>query len=260
MIKQKSIYFLVILLCICWCIKYAQLAYAVPDAQEVSENENKPAKIGIGILYSNSPYIGVDDEVFPVPLIIAEYKNFYIDGRTFGYILKENRNISFSIVGKPRFMGYEASDSSVLRGMQDRDWTLDAGLRLVIKNDLFVIDIAGINDILSVHEGFEGCILVSKEFFKGFLTPRAGIKWQSSKLIDYYYGIENSEVRPGRPYYEGNSALNFVAGLTIAIPIGSSWAFVSDFEYENTDSEIGNSPIVDTDKVFTYVAGVVYRF
>jgi len=54
--------------------------------------------------------------------------------------------------------------------------------------------------------------------------------------------------------------LIYAAGLRVSAPLGEEWAAVLDFEYESLDSEISSSPIVDTSRVLTYVAGVVYRF
>lgn len=225
------------------------------------DNEESAAlRIGLGVRYSTQPWTDVDARVYPVPLVYGRYKNFYADGRSIGYILNDNDNLKFSIVGQPRLAGYDADDSSALNGMDDRDWSIDAGLRLTWDNDYFKLKVTGLSDILAEHDGQEVSAVFSKELWEGFITPRAGIKWLSGDLVDHYYGVKATEELPGRPEYIGSSTVNFVAGLTVAVPFLESWTAVADFEYEGLGSEITGSPIVEEEGTFTCVAGALYKF
>ena len=230
------------------------------DFWKIDREDLKGWVIGLGASYSTGAYIGADDDVYPVPLIVGQYKKFYIDGKFFGVILNDDENLKVSIVGFPRFMGYDDKDSTQLNGMDDRDASLDGGLRLAWDNEYFSLHITGLSDLLNNHQGQEVRLALSKKLLKGFLTPRVGVKWQGKDLVDYYYGVLGNEARATRPGYEGSDTVNYTAGVRMAIPLGDEWAFVFDFEYENFGSEISDSPIVDTDKDVTYVIGAVYRF
>lgn len=216
--------------------------------------------LGIGALYATKPYVDVDEETFVIPLAILEYKDFWIDGRVFGYKFYQIEDVEFSIAGQPRLMGFDSSDSSFLAGMEDREWSFDGGLRVSWENELFELNVTGVTDLFDKHQGQELSAIISKELFQGFLTPRLGVKWLSESLVDYYYGVRGREGTAARPPHEGDSSANFVTGLTAALPLGERWAFVTDFEYENLGSDIEDSPIVDANEILTYVIGIVYRF
>jgi len=218
--------------------------------------------VGAGALIATKPYTDVDEEVSAVPIIVGRYKHFYVDGTSLGYILHEGgeSGLEFSMVGKPRFMGYDSDDGAGLTGMEDREWSLDGGLRMVWAHDLFEVSLTGLADLLGHHEGQEVSAVISKKFFEGSLTPRIGVKWQSADMIDYYYGVRSNEVRSGRASYLGDDTVNWVAGVTIAVPMGEAWAFTVDFEYEGLGDEIEDSPIVNDHEVLTHVVGIVYRF
>lgn len=222
--------------------------------------EIEGAVLGVGALYSVSPYRGVDDNVAAVPIIVGKYKNLYSDGTSLGFILNDNEEVYFSIVGQPRFSGYDSDDSSFLNGMQDREWTIDGGLRLTWNNDLFLMNLTGITDLLSEHDGQQVGIVFSKEFFDGGITPRVGVKWLSDNLVEHYYGVAGTEATATRSSYEGGATVDYIAGFSVGIPLDDAWAIFGDFEYEKLGDEITDSPIVEEDNMFTYMLGAAYRF
>jgi len=216
--------------------------------------------LGVGVHYSVEPYTDVDDNVSAVPIIILKYKNLFVDGRSFGLILKEMNKFSVSLVGEPRVMGFDSGDSSALNGMEDRDWSLDGGLRLNWDSGYFLLKAEALTDLLSEHDGQELNVVISKSFFKGVFTPRVGVKWLSEPLVDHYFGVWDNETRAGRSAYSPDSAVNFIAGAAITVPLGENWAAGVDFEYQALGSEIKDSPIVDEEETLSCTAGVVYRF
>jgi outer membrane protein len=226
----------------------------------IDKEELKGSILGLGALYSTQPYTDVDEDVWVVPLIKGRYKRFYVDGKSFGYILNDNEEFEFSVLAKPRLMGYEDSDSPVLAGMDDREWSIDAGLRFKWNNQFFTLSITALNDILNEHQGQEINCMVSREFKEGLFTPRMGVRYLSDDIVDYYYGVLGNEATPSRPVYTAEATLNYFGGFTVSIPIGEKWAVIGDFEYESLGSEIEDSPIVDTQEIITYIVGAVYRF
>ncbi|MCG8431963.1 MAG: MipA/OmpV family protein [Candidatus Omnitrophica bacterium] len=216
--------------------------------------------VGMGVLYYSQPYTGVDSQAFPAPLVVAEYKGFFADGKSFGYYAVEEGGFKLAAVLDPRIQGYEPDDSSDLNGMAERDWSLDIGARLEWDNDYFSLSTTLLTDLLDNHQGQELSVVVEKEFFDGFLTPYLGLAWQSKDLVRYYYGVEGNEARPERPVYEPDAELNLLTGLRLAYPVGDNWAVVGDISYEGYGSEIQDSPIVDEDQQLRYMLGGVYRF
>jgi len=229
-------------------------------ALHIDEDELVSAVIGIGVLYHTSPYTGDEDDTWAIPIIVGEYKNFFSDGHAFGYTVNKDDEVELSVILQPRFMGYDDDESTELNGMDDREWSIDGGLKAEWLNEWFELDVTFVTDLSGKHEGQEISAIFSKEFMDGFITPRAGVKWRSEQLTDYYFGVRPSEVTVNRANYEPDSTVDYIAGIAVAVPLGDDWAIVGDFEFEGLGDEIQDSPIVDRDETFTYVLGAVYRF
>lgn len=254
------------------CVLVSMFALAVPAigwgmelindiAHSLEENLDDGSVLGLGAMIVESPYKGVDDDVYPVPVLVFESKQFFVDSTVFGYYFNDNSNpVRWAVIGSLRFQGYEADDSSDLNGMEDRDWAFDAGLRLSWKNELFDMNLEGVTDLSGTHQGQELRMVVSKELFGGFLTPKAGVKWQSEDLVGYYYGVNSNEVRAGRSQYSPDADIGYMAGLTIGIPLGEELVLIGDIECSFLGDEVQDSPIVGEDVIMRYVIGVVYRF
>ncbi len=227
----------------------------------LEENLDDGSLLGAGAMMIESPYRGVDDDVYPVPVLIFESKRFFVDKTVAGYYFNDRSNpVRWAVIGSLRLQGYEAHDSGDLDGMQDRDRAFDGGLRVRWKNEVIEMILEGLTDLSGTHQGQELRLDVTKELFAGFLTPKAGIKWQSDDLTDYYYGVKPNEVRAGRPEYTADADLEFMVGVTIGLPLGEKWALFGDIQCSFLGDEAEDSPVVGKDALMRYVLGAVYRF
>lgn len=228
----------------------------------LQEEVENGSVVGAGGMYVQSPLRDVDDEIYPVPLIVAEYNKFFIDGGVFGYYFQpKNDKLRFAIIGSPRiFQAFEADDSDYLAGMEERDWAFDAGVRVKWLTDDVNVNVEAVGDVSGTHEGGELRLMLSKPFLEGLLVPRGGVQWQSGSLNDYYYGVRESEVTGNRAAYEAESDLEYVVGLTINVPIGEKWAVVGDVQANLLGSNVQDSPIVEKDSPMRFILGSVYRF
>jgi outer membrane protein len=162
----------------------------------------------------------------------------------------------------PRFDGYEEENSAALRGMDDRDMTLDGGVAFALRGEWGVFGASVVTDILGKHDGQEVELSYSKPVRRGkwVISPAAGLRWQSSNLVDYYYGVRTGEVRTGRPAYDANAAVNPFVGLRLLRSLGKRWTLLGAAQYEWFDDEISDSPIVDEDYDISVMAGLLYSF
>jgi MipA family protein len=237
------------------------VVFTVAGIGWASELIDKGSLMGAGAMMIESPYKGVDDEIYPVPVLIFESKQFFIDKTVAGYYFNDKSSpVRWAVIGSLRLQGYEADDSSDLDGMQDRDRAFDGGLRISWKNDIINMILEAVTDLSGTHEGQELRLTIDKELFQGFLTPKAGVKWQSDDLTDYYYGVKPNEVRAGRAEYSADEDLEYMLGVTIGVPLGEKWALFGDIQCSFLGNEAENSPVVDKDALMRYVLGAVYRF
>lgn len=216
---------------------------------------------GMGIMYSDSPYEGVDSGVSIVPLLVLEHKRFFIDGSVAGYYFNSSdEKMRFAFLAGPQLNGYSSGDSDILSGMNDRRSGFDAGVRIKFSNDIFDSKLEFVSDISGRHDGSRARLVISKEILKGFLVPKFGIIYSNRRFSDYYYGVRPEEVKPGRPQYSLSSTVDYLLGLRIGVPLRDNLVLAANIDAVFMSSETEKSPLVNEDYIMRYVLGAVYRF
>jgi outer membrane protein len=182
------------------------------------------------------------------------------------YSLFEDDSWQVSGIAKVRFEGYEEDESDFLRGMDDREWTVELGASLS-KNFSFgdlTADFAA--DILGEHEGHETRFSYGYDFRDAFqipsltLSPNIGVNYRSRRLNDYYYGVRASEVTAARTQYDAGDSVGFFTGIRLGYRLSKDLSLLGLISLEWLDDEIRSSPIVDEDHIESFLLGLIYRF
>lgn len=242
----------------------AFLTTGLPGAENEPQaaTEKPGVYVGAGAVISGKPYVGADSKVYPVPLVGYEGERLYLRGISGGYRLVKMKRWSIGPTVRARFEGYEASDSPALSGMQDRNPTVDGGIDLAWMTDWGLFSTIVVTDLLGAHDGHElEASYTIRLPYAGFtIFPSVGVRWRSSNLVQYYYGVRDSEARPGRPAYKPDAAITPVVRLALRRDLSEKWGALLAAQYEWLDSEISNSPIVDDTSRLSLVLGVTYAF
>lgn len=234
--------------------------------EEVQARPESTFSAGVGFMVFDKPHKGGDTDVYPVPLIFWQKDRFVLSGIKFGYYFIYDEDWALSLIGQPRFEGYDDEESSALNGMDDREATYELGLECSRKFDWGTLSARILTDICGEHEGQEIQLTYKRKFENLLntgglaLTPSAGVNWRSKQLNDYYFGVEGNEAMAGRPEYHAGSSVGFLAGLRLDYPVGEKWNLFSSVNVEWLGSEITDSPIVDEDTMLWFMAGAMYRF
>ena len=228
--------------------------------------KSRPLTLGLVAGYLDKPYSALDDDAKRVvaPLILWEGERFFWRGGFGGYKFVNRPDLEVAaLVSIRATMGYDSSDSNVLRGMDDRDATVDGGFHIVWKPSEFGLKFEMLGDLADEYGGYE----VTGE---GFYQARsgnwlnrfaAGLVYQSEDLVDYYYGVKNKEALPGRPAYSADAETNFrLSAATTYRPEGSKWSFLLGARYDMFGDEIDDSPITNDDSQLSVLAGFGYTF
>ena len=230
------------------------------------ENLQKARKnqfaLGFGGLIQRKPYKGYDTKGYPLPYIYYESDSFFFRQLTAGYHIYSKRNISLDFILKGRLDGYDDDDSHIFEGMDDRDHTIDAGIKLSVYDGWGMATLYVVGDTLSKHEGYEAELTYAKRFTDGKLTliPSLGLAYESQNLVDYYYGVRDDEIRAGRPAYEAGNEVSFLASLGLRYQLDEKWDIYSFTSYRWLGSEITKSPLVGRDYEISVGAGLAYEF
>jgi outer membrane scaffolding protein for murein synthesis (MipA/OmpV family) len=80
------------------------------------------------------------------------------------------------------------------------------------------------------------------------LSATASTNWYDSNYVNYYYGISDGQIDDGvgRGAYKAGDAVNYEFGLTAAYPVAKRWTVMASLTHTELDSDITDSPLVDT--------------
>lgn len=235
---------------------------AAAETEENIESERPEIFVGAGAVVRSKPFEGVDAKVYPVPLFGYEGKRLYLRGITGGYRLVQIKGWWIGPTVRPHFEGYQAGDSSALAGMKNRNATIDGGVELAKRTNWGLISAVFVTDLLGAHDGHELELSYTAMFSHAGFTfiPGVALQWKSSNLVDYYYGVKDSEVRTGRPAYSPDDAITPLARLAVRRKISQRWGLLLATQYEWLHSEISDSPIVDDNGIVSVLLGATYSF
>lgn len=118
-----------------------------------------------------------------------------------------------------------------------------------------------VSDFTRVHQGDEVRVALAKYWEAGrhHLFTSIGAVWQSSEVINYYYGVTASEA-DARGTYSTNAAITPLARLDWNYELTERWDLRFLATYRQLPDEISASPLINDNKVITVFMGGVYHF
>ncbi len=216
--------------------------------------------LGGGVSYGKSPYKGYGSDVNPIPLVYFDDKWVNLYGNDLDLKLGHWDNVSVALRANYALgEGYDASDADILDGMQKRRGGLWAGPSIAWQTDFGTLSA---NYLLAGNKGQRALLGFTKQFVDGDVTfsPYARVAWLNSQYVDYYYGVRDSEARPGRQAYEGESTYNVTAGLRIGYTLTPHQRLHLDANVTHLGSGITDSPLVGRSSVPKISLGYLYQF
>lgn len=218
-----------------------------------------------GVATFETPYKDFKDDTSLY--LDARYKegNFSIDERGINYRLvgSDNTPLNVHATLTSAGNGYDAGDSTVFTGMEERDASLDLGLSADYTLGEGQVKATLVHDISGAHEGFVADVNYSHnfEFADGLsVVPRAGIAYSSEDYTNYYFGVRQSEATVERAAYTADSAINPYVGYRVSMPLADNWSVVHEAAYVWLDDEIYNSSLTDRDNAWFAAIGIGYTF
>lgn len=243
--------------------------------------------LSFGFGKRSNPLIGGDGlTLLIIPDISYYAEQFYFDNGDLGYTFSEKNNYSFSTLMR---FNYEKSyfsklhpanilfptENSLYINAQDirdfptidnigrRDYAIDAGFQFnYYFSNQSNIRVQLLTDISNVYKGSNSLIEYSDYFSYQNLniSTTFGLTWKSDSLVDYYYGLTESDNVQPVFYYKGKSSIQPYLKLSAIYPINNKWKIVSKIQYIKLGSSISNSPIVQKTKATLFYLGVAYGF
>lgn len=222
--------------------------------------------LGPGVVISQKAQKSAPLEILPIPLFMVQWNRLRLFGPQLSYTLVRRGKAALEGVVKMRSEGYEAEEGPALRGMSDRNRTLEAGLAFQMNWDWATLGIDWSSDILQQHGGYElrGTLSRRLNDLGGIerlqVTPLVGVNRRSRPLNNYYYGVRADETAPDRPEYAAKSSWGLLAGIRVEKGLTQKWTLHAGLFGEWLNQEITKSPIVDKPYRLSGIAGAMYRF
>ena len=146
--------------------------------------------------------------------------------------------------------------------LPERDFAASAGLEWLSLNAWGDVQAQWLQDVSGTHKGQSAWLAWSYPWLtqNSELSLTLGMEWKSRELVNYYYGVRESEQLKGRPAYTPGSAMNGVLRVAYARRLNEHWRLVGVAEHERLDSAIRHSPVVDRRHVNTLFLGLYYQF
>jgi MipA family protein len=226
---------------------------------------------GIGFSHGQSPYRGVSGNPNTIPAFISyEGEKGYFRGIEAGYYLWQTgdrrSNLTLSALVSGRLEGYRSTDSLYLQGMDTRGWSLDGGLGLVWRQGLHQYSLKAVTDLLGKHQGQEVSagyayrIPISRDLS---LMPNAGVSWMSADLLDYYYGVADSEedltLSPQRKAYAVDAGWQYSLGINLNYRLNPRTSLLLSTRTRWLPDSVSDSPLVARDQITGVFGAIIFR-
>jgi len=220
--------------------------------------------LGAGLVGQGSPYRGSSESVLQaIPAITYNGERLQWLGPNVQYGIAGSGKARLALSASYRLGAYEENDSPVLAGLGDRDSTMLAGLGIRYELPGGVNLLARYeHDVLNRIGGGQGRLRISKGIQAGIfrLVPQISLNWLSAELANHDFGVPQAAAGPGRPAYSVGDAMSVEAGFGSFIELSEDWRVVLNLSVEQFGSDVGDSPIVDADRVLRGFAAITYVF
>ena len=200
--------------------------------------------IGAGFGFEESLYRGYGAHFSPLPVLYFDNKWVHAFATTLDLKVGTWHDVSVTLRGKYALGdGYSGSDAPILNGMQTRNGAFWFGPTVTWNTTLGE---ASASILTSGNKGQQAEASFGKTFAVGrfSIQPHVGVSWQSSKYVDYYYGVRASEVRADRPFYTGKAAYQQTIGTRIDYRLTPHQMITLDVGVSHYSSGVTNSPLV----------------
>jgi len=236
---------------------YSPNAEAYPREDKLQASEH-PWEISVSAdsVVRKSPLVGEPDQ-HARQQYIAQLRyygdHFFVDGEV-GYTLLNEEHMMFNLIASPAedFIlfsdkWFKVGDTPQLAGLRDRDLAANGGVELLFDGDWGEGEVQLETDLSGKHKG-QSLALNYGYTLTGYaweFRPQVGLMWRSGNYVDYYYGVHEDEVRPGRPSYRGKPTWDWTFLIETRYRFAKEWYLVGIYYYERGGDGIVNSPLID---------------
>lgn len=190
--------------------------------------------------------------------------NFFIDSNGFattGKSTNDENNNPVIDLGDDKELIAPGFEDVQARQLRDRHMAGLGGFEYNFTTALIDLQLQYVSDFTGVHHGDEVRVALAKYWASGRhqISTSIGAIWQSSEVVNYYYGVTEPEADL-RGTYSADAALTPVARVEWNYQLTERWDLRLLANYRQLPDEISASPLINDNKVITVFIGGVYHF
>lgn len=212
--------------------------------------------IGLSTHVTESPFVGGDTDI-SVRGIRIDNDPFHLSGIT--KAISQDKQKQIYIGAGLDDWDRKRGDGEAVKDLEDLDWAVNARLGAAWKlgqKNIVSLDLA--QDI-NAHKGQHAKLrytYVPNKKFNGY----AELQHLSSKMADYYVGVDTNEVTATRPAYQADAAHALKLGLRTQQAISQKLTFVGELNTTHFDNNITDSPLIEKKTIWGVGLGLAYRW
>ncbi len=245
----------------------APAAYAGSILDYIRDYDLNDYALGIAYSVSESAYAGGTSSGFAYPYLTSFHHNAFTDDwliLTGGDVGVRWVNDAGWVLGAVARIQTEGTNNTLLDELADidiRKWRVEAAPLIGWRGWPVHFELKWYNEIFSNFGGptTEFRMSLPREHPWGWFVPAVTLVNNSAGFNQYYYGISESEARPGLDTYEPGSSTNVRVGVSTGYAINNRWLLSVSLHHEWLASEISDSPIVDKNSVWSGNIGIAYN-
>ena len=249
------------------CLLMPQFAFSGPLLDYIRNYDLNDYALGIAVTGEQNPYVGAENSVFAYPFLTSFRDSALTDDwllireGDIGLRWVNDKGWELGVVGRIQTLGLGDSDAEELIGIADREWTLELGPLVGWRRWPVHIDARIYAEVSDRHEGLISQLAFSLplEWPRGYLVPSVEFIHQDSDYVNYYYSVKQVSATPTRPAYSGDAATNLAVKARWGYALNEKWLLSGAIGLEFLDSEIKDSPIVDSDDLWSARLGFAYN-
>lgn len=236
--------------------------YANRDDND-TEKEGVSFTLGVGVSNETSIYNDADDGIEVLPFFAIEWGRYFLMGPRLGTYLYGNEQWSVTAsIGLDEAGDVDRGDGSELDDMGDLDNVFSGQIQTGFETDWGEIEFTLAKDISNKHDGYRVVMAYGYPFHLGqwMVEPTIEIEWLSEEINQYFYGVTEAYVKPGRALYEPDSGINYGLEISGSYPINQNHMIQLSAGYTKYSREVQDSPIVNRSSSTEIGIGYIYRF
>ncbi|WP_394131275.1 MipA/OmpV family protein [Shewanella maritima] len=261
--------------------------------EQCIETDRWDIALAVGYGKRSTPIKDLKDiPMYFVPSIAYYGDDWFFDNGNFGYSLNETENFALNITtsytnDSGYFNRWDPSNIFVLgssgkaaplsmlslntvdaieeidtNNLNNRNFTLLGGLEAFYYSNLGIFKAAVGHDILNVHHGIAAQLKwqYGIAYEQWVFDSALFVDWKSSDLIQYYYGVRESESLYWNQEYKPSSGWDYGAEITTQYVLAQHWDIVLAARYTKLAGDTKDSPLLSKDYATTFFVGMAYKF